>query len=47
MINAFRYGFLGASDVKIELAFGIISGTILMLLAWALLLLHRGTGLKG
>jgi ABC-2 type transport system permease protein len=46
MINAFRYGFLGISDVRIDVAFGIIGGAILMLLVWALVLLRRGTGLK-
>lgn len=46
MVNAFRYGFLGITDVDIELAFGIVGGADLILGAWALLLLHRGTGLK-
>jgi ABC-2 type transport system permease protein len=46
MVNAFRYGFLGISDVDVVLAFGIIGGSILVLLVWALVLLHRGTGLK-
>ncbi|MGZ8216972.1 ABC transporter permease [Methylomagnum sp.] len=46
MVNAFRYGFLGISDVDVLLAFGIIGGSILVLLVWALVLLQRGTGLK-
>jgi ABC-2 type transport system permease protein len=46
MINAFRYGFLGVSDVNVAQAFLIIVGFIAVLAAWSLLLLHRGTGLK-
>ena len=46
MVNAFRYGFLGISDVEIRLAFLIVGGSILVLLLWALVLLRRGTGLK-
>lgn len=46
MINAFRYGFLGISDVDVERAFFIISAFIIVLSAWSLLLLRRGTGLK-
>jgi ABC-2 type transport system permease protein len=46
MINAFRYGFLGISDVDLIQAFAIIGGFIVVLAGWALLLLHRGTGLK-
>lgn len=46
MVNAFRYGFLGVSDVDVTQAFGITGGFILVLMTWALLLLGRGTGLK-
>lgn len=46
MVNAFRYGVLGVSDVEINLAFWIVGATILVLWSWALLLLHWGTGLK-
>lgn len=46
MVNAFRYGFLGVTDVEIHLAFLIVGGSILVLLLWALILLRRGTGLK-
>jgi len=46
MINAFRYGFLGVSDVSVGQAFLIILGFIIVLVAWSLFLLHRGTGLK-
>ena len=46
MVNAFRYGFLGVTDVDIVLAFAIVGGAIFVLGLWALVLLHRGTGLK-
>jgi ABC-2 type transport system permease protein len=46
MVNAFRYGFLGVSDVDLSRAFVIIGGTIAVLAVWALMLLRRGTGLK-
>jgi len=46
MINAFRYGFLGVSDVGLSHAFAIISGFIAVLAGLALWLLERGTGLK-
>lgn len=46
MVNAFRYGFLGVSDIDLVQAYTITGGFILLLVGWALWLLHRGTGLK-
>lgn len=46
MVNAFRYGFLGVSDVDITLAFGVIIGMILVLYVTALHLVKRGIGLR-
>jgi len=46
MVNAFRYGFLGVSDVRIDYAFAIICGMIMFLAVWAFVLLRRGTGIK-
>jgi ABC-2 type transport system permease protein len=46
MVNAFRYGFLGISDVPIDQAFAIIGGMIALLTLWAWVLLRRGTGIK-
>ncbi len=46
MINAFRYGFLGLSDVTVDRALWLIVEFILILLLWSLWLLRRGTGLK-
>jgi ABC-2 type transport system permease protein len=46
MINAFRYGFLGISDIDIWLAFGVIIGFIIILFAICMLLLNRGIGIR-
>jgi ABC-2 type transport system permease protein len=46
MVNAFRYGFLGTSDVDIEVAFAIMGIAALTLFAVALTLLNRGTGIR-
>ena len=46
MVNAFRYGFLGTSDVNIGIAFAIMSIAVLVLVAVALTLLNRGTGIR-
>lgn len=46
MVNAFRYGFLGVSDIPVAVAFGIIIGFIAVLATVAIVLLERGVGLK-
>ena len=46
MVNAFRYGMLGVSDIKVELAFAIIISCIIALSSFALYLLNKGTGLR-
>ena len=46
MVNAFRYGFLGTSDVSVTNAFIIMIVCVLGLFAWALTLLERGTGTR-
>lgn len=46
MINAFRYGFLGVTDVDLARAFAIIAGFIVVLAVLDLWLLWRGVGLK-
>jgi len=46
MINAFRYGLIGVSDVGIEKSFLMTGGFILSLLLFSLWLLHRGVGIK-
>ena len=46
MINAFRYGLLGVTDIDLTLAFAIIIGFITVLYIFALRLLRLGIGLK-
>ncbi len=46
MVNGFRYGFLGISDVSILLSFGIILVFIVVLLGINLYLFKRGYGLR-
>ncbi len=46
MINAFRYGLLGVTDINLMTAFIIIMAFILALFSFALSLLHRGVGIK-
>lgn len=46
MVNAFRYGLLGVSDIDIGLALGIILLFIAGLTGFSLWLLERGVGIK-
>jgi ABC-2 type transport system permease protein len=46
MINAFRYGLIGVSDVDIQMAFLITGGFIAFLTCLSLVLLHKGVGIK-
>jgi ABC-2 type transport system permease protein len=46
MVNAFRYGFLGTSDVSVGGAFGIMIVCVVALFTWAVILLNRGTGTR-
>lgn len=46
MINAFRYGLLGISDIPLTTAFGVIFLFIGLLFGYAMFLLRRGVGLK-
>lgn len=46
MVNAFRFGVIGVSDVEISLAFLMTGGFILLLTVFSLWMLHRGTGIK-
>ena len=46
MVNAFRYGILGVSDIALWQAFAIITGFILALGGFAMWLLARGVGIK-
>lgn len=46
MVNAFRFGILGVSDIALGQAFTVIGGFVVLLTAWSLYLLERGVGLR-
>lgn len=46
MVNAFRYGLLGVTDIELPVAFAIILAFILVLTAYSLRLLEKGVGIK-
>lgn len=46
MVNAFRYGLLGVSDVPLGVAFALMLGFAVALAALGLWLLQRGVGLR-
>lgn len=46
MVNAFRYGFLGISDVDLTVAFGVLTFFIVTLFAIAMTLINKGIGLR-
>ena len=46
MVNAFRYGFLGESDVSLTLSFGIMILGVAVMFGACVWLLNRGTGIR-
>jgi len=46
MVNAFRYGMIGVTDIDIVLAFEMTGGFIVLLTLFSLYLLHKGVGIK-
>jgi ABC-2 type transport system permease protein len=46
MVNAFRYGFLGESDVDVTVAFAIMLGAVAVMFAACVWLMNRGTGTR-
>lgn len=46
MVNAFRYGMLGRSDIPITTAYAIMLTAVMALFVLALALLKRGTGIR-
>ncbi len=46
MVNAFRYGFLGISDVDLTVAFSVIVAFIVLLYSIAMMLISKGIGLR-
>ncbi|MGF1526996.1 MAG: ABC transporter permease [Candidatus Competibacterales bacterium] len=46
MVNAFRFGILGVTDIDVSVALGIIGLFVVVLFSFALWLLHKGIGLR-
>ena len=46
MVSAFRYGFLGTTDVDLKLAYGIMISAAALMFALAVTLLNKGTGIR-
>jgi ABC-2 type transport system permease protein len=46
MVNAFRFGFFGVSDVNVPLAFGITIGLAAILFTAAVMMMNRGNGIR-
>lgn len=46
MVNTFRYGLCGVTDVDITLGLAMTGGFIIILILFSLLLLHKGVGIK-
>lgn len=46
MVNGFRYGILGVSDVSLGVSYGMISIFIVGLYIWAYTLMRRGVGIR-
>ena len=46
MVNAFRFGFLGVSDVDIRIAFSLMATATLALFITAVILMNRGSGIR-
>ncbi len=46
MVNAFRYGILGVTDIDVGVAFAMIIGFTVALFCYSLYLLNRGKGIR-
>ncbi|HEX7341291.1 MAG TPA: ABC transporter permease, partial [Rhodanobacteraceae bacterium] len=46
MVNAFRYGTLGVTDVNIGVAYAMMVGFVIVLGAFGVWLLKRGVGMR-
>jgi len=46
MVDTFRYGILGVSDLNVFLGFGLVAVLFIFLFFWALRLLNKGVGIK-
>ncbi|RDI41324.1 ABC transporter permease [Aquicella lusitana] len=46
MVDTFRFGMLGVSDLNVYLGFSLVSILFIALFFWAWALLHKGVGIK-
>ena len=46
MVSAFRYGFLGTTDVDLRLAYGIMIVAVIAMFSLSVALLNRGAGIR-
>jgi ABC-2 type transport system permease protein len=46
IVDTFRYGILGISDVNVGFGFLMVSVLVVILSIWSLILLQRGTGMR-
>jgi ABC-2 type transport system permease protein len=46
MVNAFRYGFLGSSDISLMTSYAISIAFIILLYLFSLYLLRKGHGIR-
>lgn len=46
IVDAFKFGMLGSSDLSIYYGFTLVCGLFIFMLIWALLLLQKGVGLR-
>jgi len=46
MVNGFRYGFLGVSDINVSISIALLIGFNILLFSVAYVLLERGTGIR-
>ena len=46
MVNAFRFGFFGVSDVNIPASFAITIGLAVLLFTWAVMMMNVGRGIR-
>ena len=46
MVNAFRYGILGTSDISISHAYAILIVFVVVLFSGCMMLMNRGIGIR-
>ena len=46
MVNAFRYGILGTSDIDIVYAYAILVAFVVVLFSTCMILMHKGIGIR-